>query len=47
MGVPLVVIHFRLGFSFITIHFGVPPFMEPPICIYIYIIEWEQVWGIY
>ena len=28
MGVPLVIIHFRLGFSLITIHFGVPLFQE-------------------
>ena len=32
MGVPLVIIHFRLGFSLTkTIYFGVPPFMETPI----------------
>ena len=35
MGVPLVLIHFRLGFSRIN-HplIGVPPFMEIPIYIY-------------
>ena len=27
MGVPLVIIHFSS-----TLHFGVPPFMETPIC---------------
>ena len=37
MGVPPVIIHFRLGFSLTkTIHLEVPPFMETRTYIYIY-----------
>ena len=31
MGGPLVLIHYRLGFSLLTIQFGVPPLLEIPV----------------